>query len=129
MTNLILQRDITVIELGTGYESLDEETLEEIGAVLLTKSATVEPPVMVLDLSQTSYIGSMFIELLVRAWKRLKERGGTMVLCGVQPFCAEVLRTTRLDEIWPLYPSREQAVAAVEEFLDRQRQPVQQGNR
>jgi len=129
MINVISQHEITIVELGPSYESLDEDTLEEIGGLLLTKSATVGPPVMVLDFSLTDYIGSTFIEVLVRAWKRLKERGGTMVLCGVRPFCAEVLRTTRLDEVWRVYPGREQAVEAAEEFLDRQRQPVQGGDR
>ncbi|MEE8451280.1 MAG: STAS domain-containing protein [Thermoguttaceae bacterium] len=111
MIRVDTQQGVTIIELGSAYESLDDDALEEIGGLILTKATAVEPPWMVLDLSGTRYIGSTFIELMVRAWKRLRQRGGNMVLCGVQPFCAEVLRTTKLDTIWTVAATREEALA------------------
>ena len=113
MVELIHQPGCTVIELGASYDSLDLDSLDEVGGMLLTQAATAEPPRLVLDMSQTGFIGSTFIELLVRTWKRLTERGGTMVLCGLQPFCADVLRVTRLETLWRAYPNREKAVDAV----------------
>ena len=114
MVQLVRQSDLTLIELGPAYASLDEESvLEEFGGVLLTESLTADPPLVLLDLSQTSYIGTSFVELLVRAWKRLTERGGKLVLCNVQPFCADVFRISRLDTLWDAYPTRRQAVAAL----------------
>ena len=113
MVEVIRQQNVTVIRLGTSYESLDDNALEEIGGLLLTEAATADPPRLILDLSGTTFIGSTFVELLVRVWKRLRERGGTMVLCGIQPFCAEVLRVTRLDTLWECYAAREEAVAAL----------------
>jgi anti-anti-sigma factor len=111
MNRVIDQRGVTVIELGPRYESLDQAALMEFGGLLLSEATHAEPPRLVLDLRQTAYIGSSFIELLVRAWKRLKSRNGTMVLCGVQPFCAEVLETTRLDNLWPIHTTRGEALA------------------
>lgn len=113
MVQILQQQDVTVLKLGASYESLDEDQLDDFGGTLLTEAATVEPPQMVLDLSATQLIGSRFIELMIRAWKRLNERGGTMVLCGVHPFCAEVLHVTRLDTLWETYPDECQAVAAL----------------
>jgi anti-anti-sigma factor len=113
MIKLIRQQGVTVVELGSSYDSLEEAALEELGGVLLTAAATAEPPRIVVDLSQTTFIASRFIESLVRAWKRLTERGGTLVLCGLQPFCAEVIRVTRLDTLWESFPSREEAMAAL----------------
>ncbi len=115
MIQVSRQQDITVVELGPSYESLDECALEEIGGALLTEATKADPPRMVLDLSGTNYIGSAFIELLVRIWKRLTQRGGTMVLCGLRPFCAEVLRVTRLDQLWKTFSTLDQAVAALRE--------------
>jgi anti-sigma B factor antagonist len=106
------QQGVTIIRLGSSYDSLDMDALDELGSVLLTTAATVDPPKIVIDASQTSFIGSTFIEILVRAWKRLGERGGSMVLCGVQPFCAEVMRVTRLDTLWPTRATLEEAIAA-----------------
>ena len=113
MIDLSREQDVTVLTLGPSYESLDDDALEEMGGLVLTAASTCEPPRLVLDLSQTTFIGSMFIELLVRAWKRLSERNGALVLCGVQPFCAEVIRVTRLDTLWESYPTRGEAVAAL----------------
>lgn len=116
MIEVLRQENVTVIRLGVTYRSLDDDVLDEVGGLLLTKAATVDPPRIVLDLSETTYIGSTFIELLVRAWKRLRERGGTLVLCGLQPFCTEVLRVTRLDSLWKSYPSQQEAVASAASF-------------
>ncbi len=111
MIQLSQQQGVTIIALGPSYDSLDVDALDELGSVLLTTCATVEPPLIVVDASRTSFIGSTFIEILVRAWKRLSQRGGTMVLCGVQPFCAEVMRVTRLDTLWPTCATLQEAVA------------------
>jgi len=111
MTHIDTQQGVTIIELGSAYESLDDDALEEIGGLVLTKATTVEPPWIVMDLSGTQYIGSSFIELMVRAWKRLRQRGGNMLLCGTQPFCAEILQTMKLDTLWEIFPTREEALA------------------
>jgi len=113
MYRVIRQQGVTVIELDPSYHSLDDETLGEFGRSLLTEADQADPPRLLLDLSHTSYVGSGFIELLVRVWKRVKMRGGIMALCGLRPFCAEVLGVTRLDTIWPIYPHRSEAIAAI----------------
>jgi anti-anti-sigma factor len=113
MIRVSRREDVTVIELGPSYQSLDVCVLEDVAGVLLTEATRADPPRMVLDLSATSYIGSAFVELLVRAWKRLAERGGTLVLCGLRPLCAEVLRVTRLDHLWKAFPTQDQAVATL----------------
>jgi anti-sigma B factor antagonist len=104
---------VTVVELEASYESLDAEALEELGKLLLDEAASVEPPLILLDLAHTRFIGSSFIELLVRVWKRLKSRDGTMALCNMKPFCAEVIRVTRLDTLWDVFPSRDRGIASM----------------
>jgi len=106
------QRGVTIVTLGPSYASLDDETLDELGGLLLTTAATVEPPRLVLDMSATEYIGSAFIELLVRVWKRLTDRGGTMAVCGLTPLCREVLQTSRVDGLWESYPGLADALHA-----------------
>jgi anti-sigma B factor antagonist len=113
MNKVSQDRNVTIIEFGQTYDSLDEGALTEIGEVLLGEAMHTDPPELLLDMSQTRFIGSRFIELLVQAWKRLKQRGGEMALCGVQPFCAEVLHTTKLDTLWNCYPTRSDGVAAL----------------
>jgi anti-anti-sigma factor len=113
MVTFLPQAACTVIELGTSYDSLDLDALNDIGSLLLTQAANAVPPRLVVDMSQTDFIGSTFIDLLVRTWQRLAERQGVMVLCGLQPFCADVLRAARLESVWPCYAARDEAVEAL----------------
>ncbi|MHC4398410.1 MAG: STAS domain-containing protein [Planctomycetota bacterium] len=107
------QSGVTVIELGVSYDSLNDQCLQEFGSTLLGEATHANPPRLVIDLTHTEYIGSSFLELLVRAWKRIKQRDGVMALCGAQPFCVEVLQITRLNSLWPVYASTGEAIAAL----------------
>jgi anti-sigma B factor antagonist len=113
MAEVLRRQGVTVIALDAAYEALDQAKFERAQELLLGQAQTVEPPLLVLDLSKTSYMGSAFIEVMFRSWKRINERQGRLVLCGVQPFCAEVLRTTRLDTLVDHYVTVEDAVAAL----------------
>jgi len=115
MTEHTRHGDVTVFELGREYDALDVARFEPFAAELLAAAKSIEPPLLVLDFSHTTYIGSSFIETLVRAWKRLNERGGRMALCGVGGFCQDVLRATRLDSLWPICDDRDAAVALLQE--------------
>ena len=113
MSRIIRKQGFTIIEAGSSYDSLDEEALVEFGGALLDEAAHAVPPRLILDLAPTRRIGSRFIELLVRAWKRVRQRDGTMVLCGLHPYCSEVLQVTHLDTLWPTYPTQDEAIAAL----------------
>lgn len=112
MVEVSRQHGVTIIVLGQSYASLDDATLDDVGGLILTTATAIEPPRLVLDMSATKYLGSAFIELLVRAWKRLTERGGSMAICGLAPLCREVLRVSRVDGLWEMYPHREDALRA-----------------
>jgi anti-anti-sigma factor len=114
MHEILHEQRATIVELGPRYDSLDGPSLREFAEQLLREAEQADPPCLLLDLSQTDYIGSRFVEVLVRLWHRLKRRGGTLALCGVQPFCLEILKVTRLNEIWAVYPSRREAMDALE---------------
>jgi len=113
MSRIIRKQGVTIVEAGPSYDSLDEEALIEFGAALLDGATHAEPPRLIVDLAPTQRIGSRFIELLVRAWKRLRQRSGTMAICGLQPYCSEVLQVTHLDSLWPTYPTQDEAIAAL----------------
>jgi len=113
MTRVVQQDGLTVIELGPAYDSLDQETLGQLEKLAMELAATCQPPYLIIDMARTGYIGSSFIEFLVRLWKRLRARGGALALCSLQPFCAEVLRVTRLDSLWQIYNDRDAATAGL----------------
>jgi anti-anti-sigma factor len=113
MARVTRDQNVTVVETDGNYPSLEAMKLEEFGGMLLSEASHAEPPLLVLDLTATGFIGSSFIELLIRALKRIRERGGSFVLCGLQPFCLDILQTARLDQVFPRYSTREMAIAAI----------------
>jgi anti-anti-sigma factor len=71
-----------------------------------------DPPLVILDLSHTKYFGSAFIEILFRAWNRLKGRdGGRFCISGLTPYCKEVIEVTHLNELWKIFDTLDQAIA------------------
>jgi len=112
MIDIVQENDVSLVAFRPNEGALDDAAAEEIAGPLL-QAAGAGPPRLVLDLGNVKFFGSSFIELMFRVWKRLKERGGAMVLCCLHPYCAEVLKVTKLDTLWPSCPTREEAAARV----------------
>lgn len=106
------QDDITIITLGPEYQKLEEGHLQEVKTDILAAVENAEPPLVVLDLSNVSFFGSAFIEVLFRAWNRLENAdNGKLVICGLEPYCKEVLKVTNLHKLWDLIDTRSDAIA------------------
>ena len=106
--------DLTVI---TGTEQLEhiEFGLEEaVSELILNPLQREDQPQVVFDLSRVKYFGSVFLALLIRCWKLVVARGGTMVLSGVDERSRELLRVTSLDMVWPIYQSKREAIEALQ---------------
>lgn len=112
--NIYQEGRVTVIALEEDYESLDEGVLTDLREVILKAVDEADPPLVVLDLSHTTFFGSSFIELIFRAWNRVEaKKDGKFVLSGLTPYCREVISITHLDELWSLYDSVDEAVEAL----------------
>lgn len=111
---VVVDGGVTVVALGPRYKIIDEHTLDSgLADSLIEIAGESNPPLMVLDLSQTQFFGSSFIEVLFRVWNRVQSRSGRFAICGLSPHCQDVLKITHLDTLWPLMPNRSEAVAAV----------------
>jgi len=113
MANFIKQQDVTIFELDASYGGLADQT--DINAELVGAAENADPPKVVLDMSNTEYFDSQFVEIMIRIWKRIRAREGTMSICGLSPFCGDVIRILKLDSVWPIYKTRDEAVTAMAE--------------
>jgi anti-sigma B factor antagonist len=68
---------------------------------------------VVLDFHNTDYYGSTALGFFVKLWKRVRERNGRMAFCCLSDHEKEILAVTRLDGLWPICASREEAIRAV----------------
>lgn len=111
MSRVIRENNVTIIELGLSYDSLDQDKLDEIGGILLGEARHAEPPLLVVDFTQTKYVGPGFLRLLLHAQQWVKERDGRLCVCGPKDFSREVIDSTKLNEVLEIFPSRADAVA------------------
>ena len=66
---------------------------------------------VVVDFSSTAYIDSSGLGALVSLGKRIRESGGELRLAALNEDLRTLFELTRLDTLFPLYPSRADALA------------------
>jgi anti-sigma B factor antagonist len=65
---------------------------------------------ILLDFTGTDYYGSTALGFFIKLWKRVRGMEGNMVFCNVSPHEREVLELTRLDHLWKICATREEAL-------------------
>lgn len=105
--------DALVVVASGGVESLKWEIVEQAADIVLEPIREQKAPMVVFDLSDVSYFGSVFMALLIRCHKLVRMRGGVLVLCGVHSLARDLLHTTALDTLWAIYDTREEALDAI----------------
>ncbi len=103
-----------VIIPASNIESMKWDLIEPSAELVMTPLKNLEVPMVVFDLSDVGYFGSVFLALLLRCHKFVKSRGGELVICGASKMAQELMRVTALDTLWAIYESREDALDAVE---------------
>jgi anti-anti-sigma factor len=113
MERVEVVRGVTVITLAAKYDTLDEEAVRRLEALLRQQADSASPPLLLLDMQDTASIGSTFVGALFAADKRLRRRQGQMALCRVGDFCQEVLRVVHTDTLFKTYATRDEALEAL----------------
>jgi len=67
---------------------------------------------LIIDCSRLGYVSSIGIASLIRLYKRVVERGGQVKLSGVQAPLSRLLEITRLNQVFQIYPTLDDALAA-----------------
>ena len=68
---------------------------------------------MVVDFSNVSFFSSQMLGLLVDIWRRTKDRGGTVLVSGINSQLTRVFRITHLDRLFDFYENTEAAISAM----------------
>lgn len=65
---------------------------------------------LILDLSETTYINSGGLRCLVTAWRKAKQKGGNVLLTGLQSRVREVFAMVGFDKVFQIYDTPEDAL-------------------
>lgn len=68
---------------------------------------------IVADFAGSEYVSSAGLRVFLSVLKRLEKDGGTMVLCAMQPFVADVFEISGFSGLFTIVDTRDEAVAAL----------------
>ena len=105
--------DVVVVTPASSVENMSWDVVEQAADLLLAPLGARQAPLVVVDLSRVSYFGSVFLALLLRCHKLVRQRGGEIVLCGASKLARELLQITNLDTLWAIYETRDEALEVV----------------
>lgn len=106
--------DTLIVEVTGDLGALTFQRIQsDAEAIVRGFEANYETRHVVLDFSRCEYFGSPGISFFMRLWTQVRSRGGSMVVCNVSDLERELLGLTRLNELWPVCDSREEALEAV----------------
>ncbi len=107
--------DVAVVSFGAA--AIDALSgIEEMTHRLRTYIGTEQPRKMVVDFSNVRFFTSQMLGLLVDVWRRLRDCGGRLLICGINPQLNRVFKITNLDRIFEFYPDCDAAVTAMDEM-------------
>jgi len=117
-SNALFQLDtigeVLVITPLADLSEMDFTAMEAQGQKILERWDKCACQNVVLDLGRIGYFGSSALGLFVKIWKRVCQRHGKLAICGVSANEQDVLSITKLDNVWPIAASRDDALAMVE---------------
>lgn len=67
-------------------------------------------PRVVINLGTVEFLVTTALAKLITCREKVRERGGSISLCSLQPAVAEVMEVTRFDELFDIYDSESAAV-------------------
>ena len=101
--------DVIVVELKD-RKILEEMSIMQIGEQLNAMVSKAEAPKMVIDFTNVAHMSSSALGILITLHKRIREKRGHLRLCCIQSAIYEIFVITRLNEIFSIRQSRQEAL-------------------
>ena len=101
--------DVTVAKF-TDKKILDEGNIQIIGTQLFSLVEDDARQKIVLDFSNVEYLSSAALGKLITMDKKVKAAKGKLRLCNIRPEIYEVFEITRLNKIFDIRNTQEQAL-------------------
>jgi anti-anti-sigma regulatory factor len=96
-----------------GVTALTEANVQDELQALLNQIEDHQLKGLVVDFCQTPEFGSGMLEVIMRLWRGTGSQPDSVALCNVSEMGRKIFRVTRLDSLWGVHPSRDEAIQAV----------------
>jgi stage II sporulation protein AA (anti-sigma F factor antagonist) len=110
-----VERDgnVIVVTPTADLREFEYQDIEAKAEDLLDLVGKTEVKGVILDFHRTDYYGSTALGFFLRIWKRISGHGGRLAFCNVSQHERDILAVTRLDGLWPICRSKEEAMKVV----------------
>ena len=84
------------------YGSLETAKLSRLRELLADLAAWRGAQRLIVDLSNVQFIGACFVGVLVDTWHLLNQSGRRLILRGLTPYCARLIRVMHLEKLFEI---------------------------
>jgi len=112
MFNGEISGPVLVVSPLQGVTALTEANVQDELQVLLSQIEDRQLKGLVVDFCQTPEFGSGMLEVIMRLWRKTGSQPDGVALCNLSEMGRKIFRVTRLDSLWGIHPSREEATHA-----------------
>lgn len=106
-----------IVTPQTDLRGFDYERIDAAADEILRRLDGLPIKQVILDFSHTDYFTSDALGIFLKLWKQIGRRNGRLAFCSVSENEAEILRVTKLDRLWPIFPCRETALRSLQDEL------------
>jgi anti-sigma B factor antagonist len=100
--------NVQVLTLKGSFDTYHAPTVR----LWLDRATASDPAKVVVNLEDVSFLDSTGLSTLVQGMKRSRKLNGDIRLCGLRPPIRMVFELTRLDRVFEIFGSEEEAVQA-----------------
>ena len=106
-----VQNDVTVVHF-TEAKVLDQRNINLIGDELTKMAESGGVLKMLINMENVEYLSSAVLGKLISVHKTLRQKKGSLKLCGIGAAIFEVFEITRLDKVFDIQKSENDALEA-----------------
>jgi anti-sigma B factor antagonist len=107
--SIVQEKGVRIVEF-TYNKILDEANISQIGSTLNSMIDEQDQPKILLDFATVDHLSSAALGMLINANNRIKQRNGQLRLANIKPQIFEVFVITKLNKLFKILPSRDDAM-------------------
>ena len=104
-------KDIRIVEF-TNNKILDEANIKEIGDAIRALVDERDAPKLLLDFGTVDHLSSAALGMLIDVNSKMRAKNGSLRLANIRPAIRDVFVITKLDKLFKIFGTREEALAS-----------------
>jgi anti-sigma B factor antagonist len=88
------------------------DTKDALYAVAEGSTGTARPRQVVLNMANVRILNSAAIGILINFQRKVRDAGGTLEICAIDPYVLDLFRLTKMDQVLDIHGTQQDAIDA-----------------